>query len=96
MVKNNKIIKDLKERNKKLVNAIINNFGIFSGPTLCYFTHSENPWKTAYNNGGKINDEAFKKFAKKIKEKYQINSEENIEKYANSLLENFRKNKDIN
>ena len=48
--------------NKKLVNAIINNFGIFSGPTLCYFTHSENPWKTAYNNGGKINDEAFKKF----------------------------------
>jgi uncharacterized phage-associated protein len=81
---------------KKVVETVIDNFGCFSGAVLCYFTHSESPWKVSYNSGIKINEEAMENFARKIKEEYNINDTSDIENYVKASIDNFKKNRGEN
>lgn len=80
------------KNNKMIVDAVIRNFGCFSGPVLCYFTHSETPWKKSYECGTNISLDDIKAFAQKIKEEYKINDINDIENYANYSIRNFKKN----
>lgn len=77
---------------KNLVDKVIDNFGYFSGPTLCYFTHSEDPWKDAYVQNKKISNEAIKSFAGIIRTEYSDNNNI-ISDYADKLLATFKRNK---
>lgn len=81
---------------KKLVDAIIDNFGCFSGAVLCYFTHSESPWKKSYDIASNIDNSDLKSFANKLKEEYQINDISDIDKYVKASITNFKKNRGIN
>ncbi|MCR5461609.1 MAG: DUF4065 domain-containing protein [bacterium] len=81
---------------KKLVDAIIDNFGCFSGAVLCYFTHSELPWKKSYDAASNINNEDLKSFALKLKEEYQINDISDIEKYVKTSIASFKMNRGEN
>lgn len=77
-----------------LVDEIIKDFGCYSGKVLCYFTHTEDTWKQAYQNiNSEISSIAFERFAKSIKEKYKINKISDIAKYSEKLMNMFKERK---
>lgn len=81
---------------KELVDAIIDNFGCFSGAVLCYFTHNESLWKKSFDINSNIDNSDLKSFANKIKEEYQINDISDIEKYVKVSITNLKKNRGAN
>ncbi len=81
---------------KRIVDAVIDNFGFVSGTVLCYFTHCESPWKVSYENGTKIDNNQLLDFSRSIKEKYNITSIDDIDNYSKYLISNFKKNGDNN
>ena len=81
---------------KELVDAIIDNFGCFSGAVLCYFTRSESPWRKSFDSNSNIDNSDLKSFANKLKEEYQINEISDIEKYVKVSITNLKKNRGAN
>ncbi len=78
----------------ELVDKIIKEFGCYSGKVLCYFTHTEDTWKKAYQNvSNDITNKDFVEFAKKIKEKYRINNISDISKYSEELMNMYKGSK---
>ena len=77
---------------KELVDEIIKDFGCYSGKVLCYFTHTEQTWKNAYQNvTSNISNEEFEEYANKIKKDFCIQNISDIEKYAESMLSIYKK-----
>ena len=75
---------------KELVDEIIKDFGIYSGKVLAYFTHQESPWKYAKENNLSIIDEyLIKELADNIKNKFDIVSFGDINKYSKEKIEEY-------
>ncbi|WP_288887733.1 type II toxin-antitoxin system antitoxin SocA domain-containing protein [uncultured Eubacterium sp.] len=84
---------ELDKKEKKVIDLVINTFGVYTGKTLERITHEEDPWNDArlgYEDGIPsnvlISKESMKKYFKKINKKYNIETEEGIRKYINEKL----------
>lgn len=81
-------------KTNELVDEIIKDFGCYSGKVLCYFTHTEDTWKDAYQSTNtEISNNAFEELSKEIKEKYKINNIADISKYSEDLMNMFKERK---
>ena len=91
-ISNDETSNELNSEIKELVDYIISDFGCYSGKVLSYFTHSEEPWKTGISSEEKIIDEEeMINYAKTIKNKHNINSYEDIQKYSNIKFEEYKR-----
>lgn len=84
----------LTEEEKRVIDNVVNSFGMYSGKTLEEITHKEAPWADVYNGDNicgytneLITKDAMMKYFKNVAEKYDLNSEEELKRYILSQLE---------
>lgn len=83
---------DLNDDIKRIIKAVITNFGCYSGPVLSFFTHNEDPWLNANKNDKQIiSKEDINNFSLKIKKEYAIENYEDIGKYAEKMFIMYKK-----
>ena len=95
---NNAISKDyfddeikLSNEEIKLIDKVIEYFGIYSGKVLSFFTHEEGPWKETVNNGSNfIEDTKINEYANNIKMEYSLNKYRDIKRYSEYLFEKYK------
>lgn len=84
----------LNEKEKNLIDEVINAFGIYGGKPLEYMTHIETPWLDT--RGGlpedascdrEISNELMETYFKKVIKNYSIERTEEIKKYAKKQFE---------
>lgn len=85
---------ELSDDEKRVVDLVVESFGIYSGKTLEKITHGESPWMDARKNCSPedasnevIKKEAIKDYFLEVAKKYEINSVDGIKKYINSRLQ---------
>ena len=85
---------ELSDDEKRVIDLVIESFGIYSGKILEQITHGEIPWKDARRNclpGEPSNDviskEAIREYFSKVAQNYEINSVEGIKRYISARLE---------
>lgn len=85
---------ELSDNEKKVIDLVVESFGIYSGKTLEKITHMETPWKDARVNGlfndrsnEVISKEAIKKYFSEADEKYHMDTVNGIKCYINSKLQ---------
>lgn len=78
---------------KKIIDMVINSFGMYSGKTLERITHKEAPWADAYDSehhygygNEPITNEAIKKYFKEMSLIFDFKTEEGLKKYIESQL----------
>lgn len=86
--------KELSDNERKVIDLVIESFGMYSGKILERITHDEDPWKDARRNclpeepsNEIISKESMKEYFIEVAQKYEIDSVEGIKKYINSRLE---------
>ena len=79
---------ELADEEKKVIDLVIESFGIYSGKVLEQITHNETPWKEARKgyladepSSEVISKESIKAYFKNVAEKYDISTAEGIGKY---------------
>lgn len=79
---------------KKVVDLVVNTFGIYSGKMLEKITHNEEPWKNARNGYGDsipsnaiLAKDSIMKYYKAVHEQYGLDSESGIRDYIQSATE---------
>ena len=84
---------ELSDSEKKVIDLVIESFGMYSGKTLERITHGETPWMEARINcmpeepsNETISKESIKKYFSEVAEKYEIDSVDGIRKYINNRL----------
>lgn len=83
---------DLNDDIKRIIKAVITNFGCYSGPVLSFFTHNEDPWLNANKNDKQIiSKEDINNFSLKIEKEYAIENYEDIGKYAEKMFIMYKK-----
>jgi len=85
---------NLSETEKKVIDLVVNTFGMYSGKTLESLTHKEDPWLIARegyldNEPSKevISKSSIREYFEKINKKYSLSTEDGIKKYISHQLE---------
>lgn len=85
---------ELSDNEKRVIDLVVESFGMYSGKTLEKITHGEEPWLDARINclpgepsNEVISKESIKKYFIKVSEKYEIDNVDGIKKYINSRLQ---------
>ncbi|MBO5094188.1 MAG: DUF4065 domain-containing protein [Lachnospiraceae bacterium] len=83
----------LTEEERKVIDMVVNTFGIYSGKVLEKITHNEEPWKIARKgyadnipSNELISKESMKTYYEKVNREYGIDSEEGIRQYIYTIL----------
>ena len=84
---------DLKDEEKKIVDIVVNSFGMYSGKTLERITHKETPWLNARKGYGEgvpsdeiISIKSIKDYFVEVNKKYNLLSEDDIIRYISDVL----------
>ena len=84
---------NLDEKEREVVDLVVNTFGIYGGKTLERITHKEKPWKVAREgysenepSNEEISKESIKEYFVSVREKYDLNTEEGIMDYIHNML----------
>ncbi len=84
---------ELSLEEKKVIDLVISSFGMYSGKTLEYITHEEEPWKRVRNtclpnerSNEVISKGAMKQYFKELSKIYKLNSVSGIQEYIHSRL----------
>ena len=85
---------ELSDNEKKVIDLVVESFGMYSGKTLERITHGESPWLDARENclpgepsNEVISKEAIKKYFSEVARNYEIDSVDGIKKYISSKLQ---------
>lgn len=85
---------ELSEDEKKVIDLVVESFGMYSGKTLERITHREAPWLDARLNclpgepsNEVISKESIKKYFSEVAKNYEIDSVDGIKKYISSRLQ---------
>ncbi len=85
---------ELSENEKKVIDLVIESFGVYSGKTLEQITHDEKPWTDARINclpGAPSNEiiskESIKTYFMDVTDKYALDNVNGIKQYINSKLQ---------
>lgn len=86
-------IDSLNEKEIKLIDSVINNFGVYSGKTLEKMTHITIPWEEGRKelseeeySSNIIDTETMKDYFTNIGKKYKMKDVSDISKYASSIF----------
>ena len=84
----------LTEDERRVVDLVVNTFGVYGGKTLERITHKEEPWITARKGYDDdipsqeiISKESIKRYFKAVNEKYSIGTEEGLKSYINEMIQ---------
>ena len=83
----------LSKEEKKVIDMVINSFGMYSGKTLANITHEESPWKDAHEekmfgySNVKITKKAIRDYFEKEAKKYDFRTEKGLNDYIKYQLE---------
>ncbi len=84
---------ELSDTEKKVIDLVVESFGVYSGKTLEKITHRESPWREAYvpclqdgRSNEIISKPALKEYFKRISQKYNLDTVEGINSYIYSQL----------
>lgn len=87
---------ELSEDEKKVIDLVVESFGMYSGKTLEKITHSESPWIEARENylpnepsNEIITKEQIQKYFREVSKKYELDSVDGIKAYIISKLQNL-------
>ncbi len=85
---------ELSDNERKVIDLVVESFGMYSGKTLEKITHSETPWRDARINclpgepsNEVISKETIKKYFSEIAKNYKIDSVDGIKQYISSRLQ---------
>lgn len=85
---------ELSDNVQRIINLVVESFGMYSGKTLERITHGEAPWKDARVNcldnepsNEVISKEAIKKYFSEVEDKYDIGSVNGLRDYISSRLQ---------
>ncbi len=85
--------KELNEDEKKIIELVLDTFGMYSGKVLEHITHMESPWIEARKNclpgeysNEVISKESIKNYFMEVAGKYEITTVRGIKNYINSKL----------
>lgn len=88
-----KSFQTLTEKEKEVIDLIIDTFGMYSGKTLESITHNEEPWKKAREgylpmepSNVVIEKADIKKYFEEVSQKYDMRSVEGIKRYINEQI----------
>ncbi len=83
----------LSDEEKKVIDMVLNSFGMYSGKTLERITHKEAPWADAYDDNNVcgytnelITKEAIRNYFKSISQDFNLKSEEGLKVYIHKKL----------
>ena len=83
----------LTQEEKKVIDLVVNTFGIYGGKVLEQITHNEEPWKNArrgYSEGIPSNEilskESIMRYYKAINRRYGIDTEKGLNTYIYDML----------
>ena len=83
----------LTDEEKKIIDMVLNTFGMYSGKTLERITHKEAPWTDAYDNDNvcgytnePITKDAIRDYFKSISQDFDLKSEDGLRKYIQKQL----------
>lgn len=78
---------------RKVIDLVVNTFGIYGGKVLEKITHDEEPWKNARNgyadnvpSNELISKESIKVYYEKVNREYGIDTEEGMRQYIYAIL----------
>ncbi len=84
---------DLDEKEKEVVNLVVNTFGMYSGKVLERITHKEKPWIDAREgylenepSQEEISKDAIKEYFVSVRKKYDLDTETGIMNYIQNML----------
>lgn len=84
---------ELSDDEKRVIELVVETFGMYSGKTLERITHGETPWKAARVNclEGEHSEEiiskkAIKDYFLEVSENYSLNDVNDIKRYIDSRL----------
>ena len=84
---------DLNEKERGVINLVVNTFGMYSGKILERITHKEDPWRDAREgclenepSQEEISKEAIKEYFVSMRKTYDLNTETGITNYINNML----------
>ncbi len=83
---------DLGEAEKKVIETVVDSFGLYSGKTLERLTHNETPWQDAYEpcfpfeQSKVISKESIKDYFKKVQKSYRLDDAQEIKSYIRNQL----------
>ncbi len=84
---------NLSEEEQRVIDLVINSFGLYSGKVLERITHNEEPWKNSRRGYGDdipskepILKEDIKLYYEKVNKQYGIHSEEGLKKYIEDMI----------
>ena len=85
---------ELSANEKKVIDLVVESFGMYSGKTLEQITHGESPWMDARKNclpgepsNEVISKESIKEYFSEVARNYEIDSVDGIKKYISSRLQ---------
>ena len=85
---------ELLDDEKKVIDLVVETFGIYSGKTLERITHRESPWMDARvcclpgePSNEVISKETIKKYFSEVAQKYNLGNVEGIREYIHSRLQ---------
>ena len=85
---------NLNEKEKEVINLVVNTFGIYGGKVLEKITHREKPWVDARegyleneSSQEEISKEAIKDYFVSVRTKYDLNTESGIIDYIHNMLD---------
>ena len=80
---------------KRVIDLVLNTFGMYGGKTLERITHHENPWKEARKGYGDathsyelIPKEQIMEYYIKVNRQYRIDNEKGLHRYISDMLNN--------
>ena len=87
----------LDENERKVIDLVVNTFGLYGGKVLESITHEENPWNDAregYSDNEpsqeEISQEAIKNYFVGVRKKYDLDTEAGIMNYIRNMLTQHR------
>lgn len=84
---------NLDEKEKEVIDLVVNTFGMYGGKVLERITHKEKPWLDAREGYSEnelsheeISKEAIKDYFLSVREKYDMNTEKGIMEYIQNMI----------
>ena len=84
---------NLDEKEREVIDRVVNTFGMYGGKVLERITHKEDPWINAREgylenepSQEEISKEAIKEYFVSVREKYDLNTETGIMDYIHNML----------
>lgn len=75
----------LTDEERRVIDMVLNSFGMYSGKTIERITHKEAPWADAYLNET-ITKSAIRHYFKSISQDFDLKSEDGLKKYIQKQL----------